>query len=149
MSVLILKHALDAMTDEGEATLPVLGDAVLTAEWFDPRVVPLMWPRKKPPPHGYASQKARVSAKIKRAEEKTGYPMIFAALASAPTPAWARAIAAVLIFGGWRKRRWALIDAMQRVLPYSAIRVTFGGGTVRGVESIAWEPSSAWGGDVR
>ena len=75
------KLALAACEDD--AALPVLGDAVLESGWVDRRVCRLML--------AYSA----VESKAKHRE-----------YAAAPTREWARACAAVLMFGGWAKGYW-------------------------------------------
>lgn len=104
----ILRLALQALVDPD--VLPVLGDAVIESGWFDPRVMQVMWPLGKAPRHGWRTKRKRDRAKVDREAHKTGYPLMFAGVAASPTTSWARAIAAVLLFGGWRKRRWPMVE---------------------------------------
>lgn len=104
----ILPLAILALDDP--RALPVLGDAILEAGWFDKRVMQLMLPLK--PVGRTASPAQRERARRLRAEFRAGYPEAFLAFASQETTGltrqrWARAVAAVLLFGGWSKKRWS------------------------------------------
>lgn len=100
----LLALALNACDDA--TALPVLGDLVLELGWFDPRVMQTMWPIGKAPRDGWRTKKKRDRAKVDKVAWKDGYPVMFQGFAAKPTAGWARAIAGVLLFGGWRQRRW-------------------------------------------
>ncbi len=70
----------------------VLGDAVQESGWFDRRALYLLRPNTRP--RGHQQRK-------------------FRRLSAAPNAEWARAIAAVFLFGGWASTRWPAIDRCQ------------------------------------
>jgi len=137
----ILELALSAMDDECGA--PVLGDAVLEHGWFDPRVMQVLWPLGPAVRNGYRTRKHRQRVQLERDGALAGYPEMFASFASAPTKAWARAIAAVLLFGRWQHGRWRLIWHHERnartVRMHGDARVFMNGRELRDVTRVTWE----------
>lgn len=103
----LLPLALLAIDDA--SALPVLGDAILESGWFDKRVMQMMLPLK--PIGRTVSPTQRQRARRLRGEFKRGYPDAFRAFVTQETTGltrqrWARAVAAVLLFGTWSKKRW-------------------------------------------
>ncbi len=115
MTEMIRQLALQALEDD--EALPVLGDAVLEAGWFDRRVMQTMMPAAKRRPKGmYRSKYA-----LEKEKWKEGFPLFFQAYASKPTRPWARAILAVFLFGRWRVHGWPLTKRMPRFYGGSTI----------------------------
>lgn len=94
----LLMIALQAVDDH--ASLPVLGDLVQELDWFDDRVVPLIWATH---PRDYRTPAERDHERVHKAGRATAMRDGFMAYRARPTKAWAKAIAAVLLFGDWRK----------------------------------------------
>ncbi len=115
-------YALASRAAEDDAVLPVLGDFVLESGWFDAHVMRLLDDEHA----GYLAHFAEESrlgpgseaafadfyvrfgsggqASAKRGRYhwwKLGHPRLFKRAAAAPTVEWARAIVAVILFGGW------------------------------------------------
>lgn len=108
----LLPLAVQALEDADARV--VLCDAIQEAAWFDPRVMQIVYPMAPYPPHGFRSQSARLAHKRNRDLFKTGFPIYFAGFVAAPTPTFARAVAAVLLFGGWRQRKWPAVRAREK-----------------------------------
>lgn len=91
---LVARLALQAIDDE--TALPVLGDAVQEARWSDRRVIDLMY-------RGRARENETAATVIRSMWREQ-----FAHFSAHPTPEWARAVAAVGLFGRWSKRPWRI-----------------------------------------
>ena len=103
LPAVIAELALLSLTDE--SAIHVLGDAVQEAEWFDPRVMQLLWPVGKAKRNGERTVEKRRRRALDKENWKAGFREFFVAFSAKPTLHWARAIAAVVIFGTWQKRR--------------------------------------------
>ncbi|HET9045076.1 MAG TPA: hypothetical protein VFN70_18100 [Burkholderiales bacterium] len=101
----LLALALRAI-DDADA-LPVLGDAIQEAAWFDKRVGQLM----RPCPQS-SRRRARAFERRDRELWFAGLPGNFARWTAKPGRAFARAVAAVLLFGDWQTWRWPLREVM-------------------------------------
>ena len=99
----LLRLALRAVDDR--AARPVLGDVVLESGWSDPRVMSLLQPQQwlfsgmhvfsgDAPRHRVRTHLRAANLSRKNARN--------------PTARWCRAVAAVLLFGGWTLQRWAI-----------------------------------------
>jgi hypothetical protein len=99
---LILQLALEAI-DSADAC-QVLGDAVQEAGWYDPRVIEVMFPQTRIP-DGYNAED-RKRARARRDAHRAAFPDLHGMFPGTPTRGWARAVAAVLLFEGFQKRRW-------------------------------------------
>lgn len=100
-------------TVEADA-LQVLGDYIQDTAWFDPRVLQIMWPLGKCPRNGFRSSLQKQRRRIDRENFTAGFPVFFRAFASRPNYGFARAIVAVCLFGGWKKRPWGLVAKTPR-----------------------------------
>ena len=106
----LLALGLRALGDaEGHAAF---GDAVLEAGWFDERVMPLLYPPPKAPPHLTAAQRANRRHALDRQIPIMHSRENFEAAAGRGSPGFVRACVATMLFGDWQKGRWQITATM-------------------------------------
>lgn len=135
MTRLVDQLALQALTDD--EAIPVLGDAVLLAEWFDPRVMQVVWPLGRAKRNGERTPATKLRRRLDREAWKAGYREYFFAFAAKPTGLWARAIAAVVLFGTWQKRPWAVVQRSGFITYYTNLEVRVNGQPLSGLSDLA------------